>query len=41
MTEAVLSVGIASFIVGVATLVVGAFTLWNARRSMELAEDCM
>jgi len=41
MTEAILSVSIASFVVGIATLVIGAFTLWNARRSMELAEDCM
>ena len=41
MTEAVLSLGIASLIGGVATLIVGAFTLWNARKSMELAEDCM
>jgi hypothetical protein len=29
MTEAVLSVSIASFVVGIATLVIGAFTLWN------------
>jgi hypothetical protein len=41
MTEAVLSISIASLVVGVGTLVIAAFTLWNARRSMELAEDCM